>query len=67
MAVVVNRAGGGSRQRLLFAGLGLAGLVGFFLLQDLAGKSLNRLLLYLPGSDKLAHCLEFFVVFLLCY
>lgn len=67
MTVVVGRAGGDSRQGLVFAGLGLVGLVGFFLLQDLAGKSLNTLLLYLPGIDKVIHCLEFLVVFVLCH
>jgi tetratricopeptide (TPR) repeat protein len=67
MTVVVGRAGGGSRQGLVFAGLGLVGLLGFFLLQDLAGKPLNTLLLYLPGADKVIHCLEFLVVFVLCH
>lgn len=67
MTVLVGRAGGGSRQGLVCASLGLVGLVGFFLLQDLAGKPLNTLLLYLPGADKVIHCLEFLVVFVLCH
>jgi tetratricopeptide (TPR) repeat protein len=67
MIVLDNRAGGGSRRSRLIAGLCFAGLVAFFLLQDLAGKSLNTLLLHLPGIDKVIHCLEFVVVFVFCH
>lgn len=68
MTGLEGRSGGGSRRvGLAGAALGLVGLAGFFLLQNFAGGSLNTLALYLPGSDKLADCLEFFVVFLLSH
>jgi tetratricopeptide (TPR) repeat protein len=41
----------------------VAGLAAWFGLQDLGGKWINRVLLYAPGIDKIAHGLEFMAVY----
>jgi tetratricopeptide (TPR) repeat protein len=66
MTALNRRNSMGAQRHLMLAGLGVAGLVGYFLLQNLEGKWINALLLYLPGADKVFHAAEFFVVFVVC-
>ena len=47
--------------------LGAAGIGGVLLMENLGAPLLDRLLLYLPGIDKVLHTLQSFVIFRLLY
>ncbi len=47
-----------NRRVALLALAGVGGLAALFVLEDLGGQQLDRLLLYLPGVDKLLHFVQ---------
>ena len=47
--------------------LGVAGIGGVLLLENLGASPLNRLLLWLPGIDKVLHTAQSFVIFRVLY
>lgn len=47
--------------------IGLPAIAGVLVLENLGAGPLNRLLLYLPGVDKVLHTLQSFVILLACH
>jgi tetratricopeptide (TPR) repeat protein len=59
----MNYPSGGRRRNFALALGGLAAVLGFFLAQDSVGTTIDWLALRMPGGDKVFHCAEFFVLF----